>query len=137
MADFRHLGRPTPAGDALIAFVDLDDLLGRVAAYSSVAAGTETSCVLLHDADAHELIVAAIDGPSGHQLRGRRFPDVDGVAGTVLRSKEPCVVTEAGGHLEQSLSAVDRVANASVHFLMAAPLVVDDRTLGVVEAVNR
>ena len=52
------------------------------------------SCVLLHDADAHELIVAAVNGPAGNQMRGRRFPDADGVAGTVLKSKQPCVVTE-------------------------------------------
>jgi len=137
MADSRDLGRPTPAGDALTAFLDLDDLLGRVAAYASDAAGTETSCVLLHDADAHELIVAAIDGPPGHPLRGRRFPDDEGVAGTVLTSKQPCVVKEVGGHLDRALSAVDRVANATVHFLIAAPLIVDDRAVGVVEAVNR
>ena len=136
-ADSRDLGRPAPAGDAVASFLDLDGLLGRVAAYASDAAGTESSCVLLHDADAHELIVAAINGPSGHQMRGRRFADGDGVAGRVLKSKQPCVVTEIGGHLDHALSAIDRVANASVHFLMAAPLVVDERTLGVVEAVNR
>jgi len=133
-ADSRDLGR---TGDALASFLDLEDVLGRVAAYASDTAGTESSCVLLHDADAHELIVAAVNGPGGHEMRGRRFPDTDGVAGMVLRSKQPCVATEAGGHINPSLSAVDLVANATVHFLMAAPLQVEDRTLGVVEAVNR
>jgi len=41
------------------------------------------------------------------------------------------------GRLDHSLSAVDLVANATVHFLIAAPLQVEDRTLGVVAAVNR
>ena len=70
-------------------------------------------------------------------MRGRRFPDADGVAGAVLRSGQPCIVTDVRGDPDQALSAVDRVADTAVRSLIAAPLRVGHRTLGVVEAVNR
>jgi transcriptional regulator with GAF, ATPase, and Fis domain len=133
----RDLGGKSPAGETLASFFDLDDLLCRVASYASESAGTEASCVLLHDADAHELVAAAVSGPTVSRMRGQRFPDTDGVAGAVLRSRQPCVVTEVGGRIDHPLSPVDHVAAATVHFLIAAPLQVENRTLGVVEAVNR
>ena len=47
-------------------------------------------------------------------------------------------MTDGRGHVNHHLlSAVDRVADAAVHVLIAAPLQVENRTLGVVEAVNR
>jgi transcriptional regulator with GAF, ATPase, and Fis domain len=135
--DSRGLSHNATTGDVLASFLDLEDILCRVAAYAAESAGTEGSSVLLHDADAHELVVAAVIGPAGNRMRGQRFPDADGVAGTVLRSGQPRVVSEATGHVDHALSAVDRVANPTVHFLMAAPLQVENRRLGVVEAVNR
>jgi transcriptional regulator with GAF, ATPase, and Fis domain len=98
-------------------FLDLDDLLRRVAAYAAESAGTESSTVLLHDPEAHEFVAAAAAGPSADAIRGRRFPDTDGMAGTVMKSGSPCV-------------AAGRSA-------MAAPLTVETHTLGVVEARNR
>jgi two-component system response regulator AtoC len=134
--DSRYLSRTTATGEALASFLDLDELLCRVAAYASDSAGTEASCVLVHDADAHELVVGAVTGPAGNRMRGQRFPDADGVAATVLKSRQPCVVA-AGRGPHNPLAAVDRVADATVQFLIAAPLQVENRTLGVVEAVNR
>ena len=124
------------AGAALTAYLDLDDALRRVLPYAADAAGAEAATVLLHDRDAHELVVGAADGPSGEATRGQRFPDSSGVAGAVLRTGEPCVVPDARHPLEQ-LEDVDRVTGRPVHALMAVPLQVGGHTLGVVEAVNR
>ena len=110
--------RSSPSPDvaaALAAFLDLDQLLDRVVAYASESAGSETLSVLLHDPDAHEFVVAAAHAPGGDVTRGQRFPDTRGVAGAVLKSGQPCI-------------ASDR---------LAAPLTVENRTLGVVEAINR
>src|SRR4051812_45611795 len=114
--DSRDRGRSIPVGAALASFLDLDDLLCRAASYASDSVGTEGSCVLLHDADTRELVVGAASGPSGQRMRGQRFPDSEGVAGTVLRSRQPCVVTEVGDISDHRLAAVDRVVDTAVRF---------------------
>ena len=50
-------------------------------AYASESAGTDTSRILLHDADAHEFIVAAVTEPAGDTVRGSRFPEAGGITG--------------------------------------------------------
>ena len=126
-----------PRQAAVAAFLDLDELLRRVATYASESAGTEASSILLHDAETQEFVVAATGGPAGEAMRGRRFPDSSGVAGAVLKSGQPCILSGNQADLDRSLSDVDHVAGAIVRSVMAAPLRSDGRTLGVVEAVNR
>ena len=73
-------GRLSAGADAaLAAFLDLDDLLRRAAAYASHVAGTESTRILLHDGEAHEFVVAAAVGPSDDMTRGSRVPETAGV----------------------------------------------------------
>jgi transcriptional regulator with GAF, ATPase, and Fis domain len=127
----------TEARAALASFLDLDELLRRVASYAAESVGTEASSILLHDAEAHEFVVAAATGPMGDLIRGRRFPDTAGIAGAVLRSGQPCIAPIIPGDLGRALSEIDHAADAVVRSLMAAPLKIENRIAGVVEAVNR
>jgi len=110
--------RTADAGAALTAFLDLDDLLRRAVAYACESAGTRTGRILLHDPEAHEFVVAAASG-SGTEPRGRRLTDRGGILGAVLASGTAQISS-------------DRGAPAIV-----APLVFNDRTIGVVEAAVR
>jgi transcriptional regulator with GAF, ATPase, and Fis domain len=113
-------GRLSAGADAaLAAFLDLDDLLRRAVAYASESAGTEATHILLHDPEAHEFVVAAATGPADDQIRGRRFPETTGVPGAVFTS----------GHAH--------IAPRGARARMAAPLTIGDRTIGVVETMNR
>ncbi|HXY41782.1 MAG TPA: sigma 54-interacting transcriptional regulator, partial [Vicinamibacteria bacterium] len=106
------------AGALFAAFMDLDEVLRQALPYSAGAARAERSRLLLHDEAAGELVVAAAGGAGGEQQRGRRFPDSSGIAGAVLRSGQARIVVEPAGPV------------------MAAPLRIGSRTLGVVEATN-
>ena len=128
--------RRTEAGAAFAAYLDFDDVLRRVLPYAAEAAGAEATSLLLHDGVPAELVVAATAGPAGDSSRGRRFADSGGIAGTVLASARPRLVPDAEREAEL-LSEVDRVASPAVRSLMAAPLKIGTRVLGVVEAVNR
>ena len=114
-------GRLSAGADAaLAAFLDLDDLLTRAAAYASHSVDTEITRILLHDAEAHEFVVAAAVGASDEMARGSRLPETAGIPGEVFMSGEA------------------RVAPAtSARTLMAAPLNGGGRTIGVVETVSR
>jgi transcriptional regulator with GAF, ATPase, and Fis domain len=133
--DPREWRRLMEAGAAFTAYMDLDDVLRQVLPYAAESAHAEWSAVVLHDAEARELVVAAAGGSAAGQVRGRRFPDDEGIAGSVLRSGQPRIVadTTEAAHL---LREIERDGHA-VRTLMAAPLRVGTRTLGVVEAVNR
>jgi transcriptional regulator with GAF, ATPase, and Fis domain len=110
-------GRLSAGADAaLAAFLDLDDLLRRAVAYASESSGTGTSRILLHDPEAHEFVVAAAAGPGGGDSRGSRVAEGAGVPGAVFSSGRALIANPA---------------------LMAAPLTVDGRTIGVVETTSR
>ena len=108
--------RTANAGAALTAFLDLDDLLRRALGYACESAGTRGSRILLHDPETHEFVVAAA---TEGDTRGRRFADRGGVAGAVLASSKAQVSTASGSPS------------------IAAPLILDDRTIGIVEATSR
>src|SRR5215510_8634760 len=106
-------GRISAGADAaLAAFLDLDDLLRRAVAYASESAGTDASRILLHDAEAHEFVVAAATGSAGDQVRGTRTPDAAGIPGAVLKSGQAHIAPHGG-----------------TRALMAAPLIAGDRTI--------
>ena len=134
--DTREWRRLIEVGAAFTSYMDLDDVLRRVLPYAAEAAGAEWSCVMLHDPEAHELVLAAAGGPAEH-LRGTRLPDSAGVAGAVLASGRPRILPDARGEMEEALGERDLAARHAKHSLMAAPLKSGDRIVGVVEAVNR
>ena len=128
--------RLTEASANLTAYLDLDDVLRRALPYAADSAGAEATSLLLHDAEAHELVVAAASGRAGEQMRGQRFPDGKGTAGAVLRSGQPCIVPgpRDGG---MRRPPIDRVCGPEVRSLMAAPLKIGTRIIGVVMAGDR
>jgi transcriptional regulator with GAF, ATPase, and Fis domain len=128
--------RLTEAGAAFTAYLDFDEVLRRVLPYAAEAAGAEAACLFLHDGEPAELVVAAAGGPAGESSRGRRFADAEGTAGAVLQSARPHLVADAEREAS-GLDEADRVSGLAVRSLMAVPLKIGSRVLGVVEAVNR
>src|SRR5262249_29881844 len=114
-------GRQSADADAaLAAFLDLDDLLRRAVAYASESARADTSRILLHAPEAREFVIAAAIGPLDDTSRGSRLPETTGVPGAVFTSGRAHIAPGAGAST-----------------LMAAPLTVSERTIGVVEAARR
>jgi Nif-specific regulatory protein len=134
--DRREWPQIIDAGATFTAFIDLDDVLRRALRYVADSARAEGSAVILHDAETHELVVAAADGPAAEPARGRRFPEGSGVAGSVLLSGQPRLVSDARDR-SAGLAEVDGVSGIVARSLLAVPLQVGPRTLGVVEVVNK
>src|SRR5262245_23788494 len=126
---------PSPTA-ALANYLDLEQLLSRVAAYAAESSEAERINILLHDRDAQEFLVAAAWGTDGQAPRGARLPDTAGAAAAALRSGEARLVS--GRELADGpLSDHDRHPPDRTRSLMVAPLMFDHRVLGVVEAANR
>lgn len=77
----------------------------------------------------------AVHGPAGQRLRGVRIPQTTGVAGRVLRTMRPLIVTDVAadpGH-DRSL---DQITGYETHQILAVPLVVGGWARGVLELMN-
>jgi GAF domain-containing protein len=111
------------------------ELLQSVVDVARAFFGAAASSVFVLDEETHELVFRAVSGQGEAVLIGRRFPADHGVAGWVVASGEPMVVTD----LSQN-TVFNRDFAASTEYvpdaLMAAPLVHRDRVLGVLEVLD-
>jgi GAF domain-containing protein len=96
----------------------------------------EASSVFLLDEEADELVFEAVAGTGAGTLVGRRFPSSTGVAGWVLVTRQPLVVEDVGVDTRFSREAAESTGYVPKG-LMAAPLLVDERALGVLEVLDR
>jgi GAF domain-containing protein len=111
-------------------------LLQSVVDVARAIFGAEAASVLLLDDETDELVFEAISGTGQEELVGMRFPSSTGIAGWVVVTGQPLVVDD--------LAADPRFARATAeqtgyvpHALVAVPLVVDERVIGVLEVLDR
>jgi GAF domain-containing protein len=96
----------------------------------------KAASVFLLDEDADELVFAAVAGEGAGELVGRRFPSSTGVAGWVLTTRQPLVVDDLTTETRFSLGAAASTGYVP-NGLMAVPLLVEERALGVLEVLDR
>jgi GAF domain-containing protein len=92
--------------------------------------------VFLLDEQTDELVFEAVSGEGEESLVGRRFPSSTGVAGWVLVTQQPLVlddVTADPRFATQAAESTGYVPKA----IMAVPLLSGERSLGVLEVLDR
>ena len=128
--------RAAVAAGALGSEESYRELLQAVVEVARAIFGARASSVFLHDEETDELVFEAVAGEGAGELVGKRFPSSTGVAGWVLVTRQPLVIEE----LEQD-PRFAREAAESTGFvpkgLMAVPLLHEDRSLGVLEVLDR
>jgi GAF domain-containing protein len=96
----------------------------------------KASSAFLLDEETDELVFEAVAGEGADTLVGRRFPSSTGVAGWVLVTRQPLVVDDLTKDTRFS-----RDAAASTGYvprgMMAVPLLVEYKALGVLEVLDR
>jgi GAF domain-containing protein len=92
--------------------------------------------VFLLDVETDELVFEAVAGEGAEELIGRRFPSSTGVAGWVLTTRQPLVVDDLTGDTRFSREAAESTGYVPKG-LMAVPLLVEERALGVLEVLDR
>jgi GAF domain-containing protein len=96
----------------------------------------KAASVFLLDEEADELVFEAVAGEGAADLVGRRFPSSTGVAGWVLTTRQPLVVDDLTTETRFSLEAAASTGYVP-NGLMAVPLLVEDRVLGVLSVLDR
>jgi GAF domain-containing protein len=98
--------------------------------------GAKASSIFLFDETTDELVFEAVSGEGEDELVGMRFPSSTGIAGWVLVTRQPLVIDD----LQQDPRFARQAAESTgyvPHGLMAVPLLIDERTLGVLEVLDR
>jgi GAF domain-containing protein len=110
-------------------------LLQSIADVARAIFGARASSIMLFDEATEELVFEAVSG-EGAELLGRRLPKDTGIAGWVLGAREPIVVED----VERDPRFAADVARATGYVpqgIMAAPLLLEERALGVLSILDR
>lgn len=103
---------------------------------SAATMGSNEASVLIRDGDEGDLRFLAAIGEVADQLREMKVPAGKGIAGFVLSSGQPMVVSDVGGE-ETFYAEVDKATGYSTQMMLATPLRHNDEVIGVLEYINR
>lgn len=130
----RELAALNTAFRAMSSSLELRSVLRVVTRELQHLIGSESVSVLLRDGD--ELVFAAATGPGSDRLIGTRMPATAGIAGAVLQSQLPSVITNAPAETH-FFNAIDAQTGLTTQTILAVPLVLAGEASGVMEAINK
>jgi len=82
------------------------------------------------------IFVEKLFGPMFERLPPVRLKRGQGIAGWVAEHKEPVIIADAYSD-QRFFSGVDRRSGFHTHSMICIPLQVDERTIGILQAINR
>jgi GAF domain-containing protein len=112
-----------------------DTLIQSVVEVARAIFNASASSIFLLDESTDELVFEAVAGEGASILPGRRFPATKGIAGWVLAAHEPIMVSDVSTNTAFARDVAESTGFVP-HSLMAAPLLSDDRPLGVLEVLD-
>jgi len=123
------------AGRLLSSKLDLQDLLTTVMQLAAKVVDAETASLLLVDLNTDELYFhVALGLPP--ELADIRLKMGEGICGAVAASGQPLIINDVHKDPRWS-SKVDQDSGFATRSILATPILVKGRCIGVVEAINR
>ena len=123
-------------GHMLISTLDLKKVLRVIMEAAVGMLQVEAGSVLLVDEQTGELEFMAVVGAGSEQLLGVRLPAGAGIAGRALREGRSLLIDDTQ-HDTHFYSSVDQQTGINTQRLIATPLRVKDRLIGVMEVINK
>jgi len=112
------------------------ELLAAIVEVARSIFGAKASSILLLDEDTEELVFEAVVGEGEGDLLGMRFPAGHGIAGWVLATRTPLVIEDVRSDPRFATDVAEGTGYVPSG-LMAAPLLHEERALGVLEVLDR
>lgn len=114
--------------------LDLEQVLTTTTLSVKELLGGSTASILTVDGDALTFQVAT--GESSAEIKPFRVPLGRGIAGWVVEHKQPVIVDDVQND-PRFFGILDKKTGFSTQNLIAVPLVVNDRAIGVIEVFNK
>jgi GAF domain-containing protein len=112
------------------------ELLAAIVEVARSIFGAKASSILLLDEDTEELVFEAVVGEGEGELLGMRFPAGHGIAGWVLATRTSLVIEDVRSDPRFATDVAEGTGYVPSG-LMAAPLLHEERALGVLEVLDR
>src|SRR5215216_75429 len=112
------------------------ELLRSIVEVARAIFGAKASSIFLLDEEADELVFAAVAGDNEQTLVGNRMPSSTGIAGWVLSSRTPLVLDDVQNDPRFSRAVAEKTGYVP-QGMMAVPLLHEERTLGVLQVLDR
>jgi signal transduction histidine kinase len=116
--------------------LDLDELLQLITATATELLECEAASILLYDEKNPRLYFAAATGSDPAQLAEIPVPIDSSLAGTIFRTNQPLILNNIE-HDPRHYALVSDHVKVKIHSLLGVPMPIKDRTMGVLEAVNK
>ena len=124
------------AAGVLGAEADFRRLLTSVVEVARAIFRARASSIFLLDEKTDELVFEAVAGEGADTLVGQRFPSSTGIAGWVLVTRQPLVIEDVTADPRFGREAAESTGFVPKG-LMAVPLLHEERSLGVLEVLDR
>jgi phosphoserine phosphatase RsbU/P len=116
--------------------LDSDKLLELIMVSATELLDAETSSLMLVEEETDELVIAVATGTIGPKAERQRIPIGVGIAGWTLANRQVAVVDDPASD-ERFYSEVGESLQFTTKNLLAVPMLVKDRAIGVVEVINK
>jgi GAF domain-containing protein len=120
----------------LNSLLSLPELLAATMQTASALMNAETSSILVLDETGNELTFAVATGKAGESVNEMRVPADQGIAGWVLKHGKAAVVNDVRKD-RRFYAQIDRGSGFNTRSILAVPLRIRDRAIGVVEVINK
>ena len=117
--------------------LDIDKLIPRIFAEVNKAINTEAQSIWLVDEEAGVIKCRFATGPESEMLKGFAMPlAAPSIVGTSVSKKESIIIKDAQNDPRRAHSA-DEKTGFVTRSLMTVPLVLEDKSIGAIQAVNK
>lgn len=113
-----------------------DELIGLIIDDAVELLGAETASVLEVDEETGELVISFASGGVAERITSMRVPQGQGIAGWVLANKATAVVNKPEED-DRFYTGVDDTTGFETVNMLAVPLLTRERTVGVLEVINK
>lgn len=111
----------------------LQNILDNAVAILNCEAGT----LFLMDDQTGDLVFRVTVGPVAGNLLGQKLPAGTGIVGRAVQTRAPVIENDAQRSLARSNVETDKQTGFTSRSLLAVPMQIKDRVLGVIEVINR
>lgn len=133
---YQQLQRLVELSVTLNSTLDLDELLQLITNTATELLDCEAASILLYDEKRPRLYFAATTGSDPAQLAEIPVPIDNSLAGTIFRTNQHLILNDAEQDPRHYSLASDHI-KFKVKTLLGVPMPIKDRTVGVLEAVNK
>ena len=131
-----RLRRILEISQTLTSTFDLDELLKLILSAATELTDTEAASILLLNETGTKLRFAASTGQGSEKLATVRVPVQGSLAGSILTAGKPMVIEDVRSD-PRHFSGVDKQIDFESRSLLGVPLMIRDKSIGVLEALNK